>query len=152
MRTEDSHVGDLPFTNAARQLLAGARSESDCLRHGYVGTEHLVLALTRQPDDTATLARLGIDREQVRAKITAIIIPGDAAPAAGMKRPYTWRTKQTFSFAAESARTFGHDRVGVEHLIVGMLHEGKGVGAQVLQDLGLTVEQATELSRSSHDY
>ena len=144
MSIEDPNTGDLPFTDAARQLLADARSESDRLQHEYVGTEHLVLALTRQPDDAATLARLGIDREQVRALIAMKITPGHAAPALGVERPYTSRTKQAFSFAAESARTLGHTRVGVEHLLVGMLRERKSFGAQVLQRCGLTAEQALE--------
>jgi ATP-dependent Clp protease ATP-binding subunit ClpC len=103
-----------------------------------------VLALTRQPDDTAILARLGIDREQVRALIEGIITPGSTAPAPGMQRPYTSRTQQTFDFAAESARTLGHGRVGVEHLIVGLLRERMNVGAQALQQCGLTAEQANE--------
>jgi ATP-dependent Clp protease ATP-binding subunit ClpC len=147
MSTEDSHAHGLPFTDAARQLLADARTESVRLQHEYVGAEHVVLALTCQPDDTAILARLGIDREQVRALIDATITPGHAVPATGIKRPYTSRTERIFSLAAESARTFGHGRVGVEHLIVGMLSKGKGVGAEVLQHFGLTAGQAFEQVR-----
>jgi ATP-dependent Clp protease ATP-binding subunit ClpA len=135
---------DLPFTDAARQLLADAHGESGRLQHEYVGTEHIVLALTRQPGDTAILARLGIDRERVRALIDTTITPGHAASAAGMTRPYTSRTKQTFALAVESARTVGHGHVGVEHLIVGLLGERMNIGAQVLQQCGLTAEQALE--------
>ena len=142
MSPEAANAGDLPFTDAARRLLADARGESDHLQHEYVGTEHLVMALTRQSDDTATLASFGIDREQVRASIVATLAPGDGALAPGVERPYTSRTKQAFAFAAESARTFGHAGVGVEHLLVGMLRERMNFGAQVLQHCGLTTEQA----------
>lgn len=137
-----STTGDLPLTEAARQLLADARSESDRLQHEYIGSEHLVLALARDPNAAGPLARLGIDREQVCALIAAHIAPGRVAPAPGPERPYTSRTKQVFAFAAESARALGHARVGVEHLLVGLLRERMNIGAQVLQHCGVTAEEA----------
>lgn len=142
--TQASNSNDLPFTDAARQLLADARVESEHLKHDYVGTEHLVLALTRHPGEAATLARLGIDGEQVRALLAAQITPGRTVPPAGMERPYTSRTKKALSFAAESARDLRHPRVGVEHLVVGLMRERMNIGAEVLHQSGLTLEHATE--------
>ncbi|MCY7413817.1 MAG: hypothetical protein LH471_12405 [Salinibacterium sp.] len=67
VRTAEQDAGGLPFTDAARRLLADARAESDRLMHQYIGTEHLALALVRQSGDAASLLRLGVDWEQVRA-------------------------------------------------------------------------------------
>jgi ATP-dependent Clp protease ATP-binding subunit ClpC len=134
---------DPQFTDSARQLLDEARDESDRLHHEYIGPEHVVFALARQPDD-AVLARLGIDPEQVRAALERIILPGKTAPPAGMPRPFTWRIKRSLDFAVECARTIGHDHVGVEHLVVGLMRERMNIGAQVLQELGLTPERADE--------
>ena len=135
-------VGDIRFTDTACLLLTAARSESDRLRHDYVGTEHLVLALARPPDDTALLSRLGLDGGKVRRLLEETIVPGRKAPAPGVELPYTSRTKKTFSLAADSARTAGHAAVGPEHILLGLLLEGRYVGAEILQRCGLTIEQA----------
>ena len=135
---------DLPFTSATRRLLADALGESNRLGHVYVGTEHVVLALTRQPDDIAILDRLGIDGEQVRGILETIITPGQASTVPGVKLPYTSRTNQSFEYAAESARTFRHGRVTVEHVVLGLMREQMNIGAQVLQQCGLTAEKALE--------
>jgi ATP-dependent Clp protease ATP-binding subunit ClpC len=150
--SDSSKPGDLPFTDAARQLLADARIESDRLRHEYIASEHLVLALARQPDAAATLARLDIDPERVHTLIAEKVVRGHAAPAPGVDRPYTTRTKQALSFATESARTLGHRAVGVEHLVIGVLRERKTIGAQVLEQCGLSAERVSEqLQRSVPD-
>ena len=152
MNPEAASGGDLPFTDAARQLLADASSEADGLQHEYIGTEHLLLALTRQSDGAAALARLGIDQEQVRTLLLATVVPSRAAPAPRVTRPYTSRTQKAISLARESARNLGHAGVGVEHLFVGMFREGRGIAAQVLQHFGLTEEQVlTEVKRSGTD-
>ena len=152
MNPEAASGGDLPFTDAARQLLADASSEADGLQHEYIGTEHLLLALTRQSVDAATLARFGVDREQVRTLLLATVVPSRAAPAPRVARPYTSRTEKVFSLARESARNLRHAGVGVEHLLVGMFREGRGIAAQVLQHFGLTEERAlTEVKRSATD-
>lgn len=152
MNSDTATAGDLPFSDAARQLLADARIESERLRHEYVASEHLVLALARQSDVVATLARLGIDRQQVQALIAQNVVPGRAAPAPGVERPYTSRTKQALSFATESARTLGRREVGPEHLVIGVLREGVNIGALVLEHCGLTTERVLEqLQRSATD-
>lgn len=132
----------MPFSAAAGRLLAAARGEADRLGHEYIGTEHVVLALTWDADGAALLPRLGAEPESVRAKLEAVIGPGRGAPSRGAERPYTSRTRQAFSLAAESARAHGQAHVGIEHLVVGLLRERMNIGAQVLQDYGLSVEQA----------
>ena len=140
---EGPDAADVPFTEAARQLLADARAESDRLRHEYVGTEHVVLALAGHRETAALLTRLGIDGEKLRASVDYLIQPGQAALPSGAERPFTSKTKQAFASAAEYARSLGHAGVGVEHVLVRLLRERMNVGAQVLQHHGLTVAQAT---------
>ena len=134
---------DVPFSDAAGRLLAAARDEADRLGHEFIGTEHVVLALTRDAEGAALLPRLGADPASVRAKLEAVVGPGRATLPRGAERPYTSRTRQAFGLAAESAWAHGQARVGVEHLVVGLLREQMNVGAQVLQDHGLSIEQAT---------
>lgn len=142
--TAGAGADGLPFTDDALRLLAGARDESDRLQHEYIGTEHLVLALTRQAGDpvAAPLAHLGVDGEQVRQTLAATLVPGHRAPAPGEERPYTSRTQQALSLAAESARALGHPGVGTGHVLVGVMREGRNIGAQVLHHHGLTAEAA----------
>jgi ATP-dependent Clp protease ATP-binding subunit ClpC len=139
---EGRDAGDLPFTEAARRLLSDARAESDRLRHEYIGTEHVVLALAQDADTNALLTRLGIDRQQVHASLDSIVRPGQATLPNGAERPYTRKTQQAFAFAAECARSHGHTGVGVEHVVFGLLRQRMNLGAGVLQQHGLTVEQA----------
>jgi ATP-dependent Clp protease ATP-binding subunit ClpC len=136
-------AGDVPFSDAAGRLLAAARGESDRLGHEYIGTEHVVLALTRDADGAALLPRLGVEPEPVRAALEEIVKTGHGALPRGAERPYTSRTQQAFALAAESARAQGQARVGVEHLVVGLLLERMNLGALVLQEHGLSVERAT---------
>ena len=140
--TAERDAGGLPFTAAARRLLAGAREESDRLAHEYVGTEHLVLALARQWGDPADQARLGVDWQGVRAQLAELLQPGARARALGGALPYTTRTKQVFALAGESARALGHGGVAVEHLLLGIMRERVGIGAQVLAHHGLTEPRA----------
>ena len=144
VRIAEQDAGGLPFTDAACRLLADARAESDRLKHGYIGTEHLALALVRQSADAASLLRLGIDWEQVRALITGIIEPGQSAPVSGKERPFTARTKRAFALAGASAHTLGHAAVGLEHLVLGLMRERECIAAQALSQHGLTEEGALE--------
>ena len=133
---------DVPFSDAAGRLLAGASDEADRLGHAYIGTEHVVLALTRDADGAALLPRLGAEPESVRATLESLVGTGTGAPPHAAKRPYTSRTRQALGLAAESARAHGQTRVGIEHLVVGLLRERMSIGAQVLQQHGLSVQQA----------
>ena len=140
----DAHAEGLSFTDEAFHLLAEARREADRLRHEYIGTEHLLLALSGQPDDSGALARLGVHGGPVRELILMTVIPGHTDPAPGVKRPYTTRTKTVLSLAAEGARALGHTHIGSAHIILGMMREGRGIAGQVLQRHGLTAERVFE--------
>lgn len=144
VRTAEQDTGGLPFTDDARRLLAVARVESDRLMHGYIGTEHLALALVRQSGDAASLLRLGVDWDEVRGLITRIIEPGQTAPVPERERPFTSRTKRAFALAGASARDLGHEAVGLEHLVLGLMREGECIAAQALSQHGLTEEGALE--------
>jgi ATP-dependent Clp protease ATP-binding subunit ClpC len=135
------NAADVPFTDAARRLLAGAGAEADRLQHEYVGTEHVVFAMTRDAGAASLLTRLGVDATQVRATLETAVKPGNATRTRGGERPYTSRTRQAFALAAESAGAAGHVAVGVEHLVVGLLREQMNIGAQVLQHYGLSAER-----------
>ena len=141
-----AEVGALPLADDARRLLLEARDESDRLNHEYIGIEHLVLALTRRTGDAATapLAHLGVDGDQVRQTLATIVVPGESARALapGAARPYTTRTQAVLRLASEAARALGQPRVATGHLLVGIMREGRGVGAQVLGHHGLTLEAA----------
>ena len=153
VRSAERDAGGLPFTDAARRLLADAQEESGRLRHEAVGTEHLALALARRSADAPGLAGLGgvaglgVDWARMRARIDETVTPGRFARAPAEPPPYTSRTRRVFALAGEGARALGHARVGVEHLVLGLVRERMGVGAQVLAEHGRTEQAALVLAQ-----
>ena len=131
------------FTNRVREVLAGAREEAAALRHEYVGTEHVLLALLRADDSVAVhvLENLGVDRGGVRDMILGVIKRG-TAERAGPNLPYTSRAKKALELAMTQARTLHTNYVGTEHLLLGLIAEKKGIAAQVLADRGVTLDDA----------
>jgi len=140
---------DLPLSVEVVRLVDRANGESARHDHEYIGTEHLVLALSQQDAPAEPLRTLGIERERVYALIDETIRRGGAPVASNAERPFTSRTKQAFSFAAGVAQELGHSRIEVPHLLVGLMRERLNIGAQVLADQGLTEERALELARDS---
>ena len=140
-----SEMNSDQFTDNAVALLARANRAASRLRHEYIGTEHIVLALTEANVDvvTAALEGIGVDPRKVNEAITGIVTSGRADQPSGLKRPFTSRTRTSFTFAAESARQMGQPRIGPEHLLLGILREQMNIGAQVLGQHGLTLETAT---------
>jgi ATP-dependent Clp protease ATP-binding subunit ClpC len=138
----ESDLGALPPTEPVRQLIDEARNESDRLHHEYVGTEHLLLALTKDSSDTALLRRLDVDTHRVRQLVEDAVRPGRMANVPSTELPFTTRTKKVFVLAGESAAAAGRASWGSEHLVVGMLREGRNIGAEVLQRCGLTIPRA----------
>jgi ATP-dependent Clp protease ATP-binding subunit ClpA len=130
------------FTNDVREVLRTAREEATRLRHEYVGTEHILLACTT-PDDGAAamlLQRAGAAPRDVRAAIEEMIRPGLAGPDVRQDLPYTTRAKKILELAMVEARELHHNYVGVEHLLLGMIREEKGIAAQVLAQQGARAE------------
>ncbi|HIC53951.1 MAG TPA: NDP-hexose 4-ketoreductase, partial [Gemmatimonadetes bacterium] len=131
------------FTDRVRKVLAMAREEAIRLQHDYVGTEHILLGLIREGEGVAAavLTNLDVDLEQVHERVEESVRKGKATIALG-ELPYTSRAKKVLEFAMAEARDFNHSYVGTEHLLLGLLREEKGIAAQVLNSLGVTLEEA----------
>ncbi|MGQ0712682.1 MAG: Clp protease N-terminal domain-containing protein [Gemmatimonadaceae bacterium] len=129
------------FTERVRQALAAARHEADRLRHEYVGTEHLLLGLiaSSRADGRVTdiLARRGVSPEDLRAAVEAKMPPGRSAPPARSELPYTSRAKRVLELTMDEAAALRADAVDVEHLLLGVRAEDRGIAAQMLAAAGL---------------
>ena len=140
---------DLPFSPDVVHLIDRASDESARRYHEYIGTEHLVLALSQEDDAASPLLALGIERQRVYTLVDETIRRGSAPVAPDIERPFTFRSKRAVSFAAAAANELGHSRIDVPHLIVGLMRERLNIGAQVLADHGLTEERAFDFAREA---
>ena len=131
------------FTDRVRKVLAMARDEAIRLQHDYVGTEHILLGLIREGEGVAAavLTNLNVDLDQVNERVEESVRKGKATIALG-ELPYTSRAKKVLEFAMAEARELNHSYVGTEHLLLGLLREEKGIAAQVLNALGVSLEEA----------
>ena len=131
------------FTDRVRKVLAMARDEAIRLQHDYVGTEHILLGLIREGEGVAAavLTNLNVDLDQVNERVEESVRKGKATIALG-ELPYTSRAKKVLEFAMAEARELNHSYVGTEHLLLGLLREEKGIAAQVLNALGISLEEA----------
>jgi ATP-dependent Clp protease ATP-binding subunit ClpC len=125
------------FTEGVRRALAAAREEAQRLRHAYVGTEHLALGVLRTTSGTAAAVIAAVDRDAVTAEIERLAGPGQRTSGQGVDLPYTSRGKRVLELAMREALELGHEEVDVEHLLLGLLREDKGIGAQALRSAGL---------------
>jgi len=114
-----------------------AQEEARLLRHGYIGTEHLLLALTHLAEGpvAAALRSSGVDPAEARSQVLAIIGRGPHPPSGHI--PFTPRAKQVLEYSLAEARQLGQSHIGTEHILLGLLREGEGVGAGVLVKLGV---------------
>jgi ATP-dependent Clp protease ATP-binding subunit ClpC len=133
------------FTDRVRKVLAMAREEAIRLQHDYVGTEHILLGLIREGEGVASavLQTLSVDLDQIHERVEESVRKGKATISLG-ELPYTSRAKKVLEFAMAEARDFNHSYVGTEHLLLGLLREEKGIAAQVLNSLGVTLDEARE--------
>jgi ATP-dependent Clp protease ATP-binding subunit ClpA len=125
------------FTDRARRVVVLAQEEARLLGHNYIGTEHILLGLIHEKEGVAAkvLEQLGISLEAVRAKVESII--GDGGPGAPSGHiPFTPRAKKVLELSLREALQLGHNYIGTEHILLGLIREGEGVGAQVLVNLG----------------
>jgi ATP-dependent Clp protease ATP-binding subunit ClpC len=132
------------FTDRVRAVLKMAREEAARLRHHNVGTEHILLGLIREGEGiaAAVLSNLGVDLEEIWETIEEKVTKGTADRAAGPDLPYTSRAKKALELAMRESREMNHSYVGTEHLLLGLLCEKDGIAAQVLTDVGVTLQQA----------
>src|SRR5690554_5363703 len=131
------------FTDRVRKVLAMAREEAIRLQHDYVGTEHILLGLIREGEGVAAavLMNLNVDLEQIHERVEESVRKGKATIALG-ELLYTSRAKKVLEYAMAEARELNHSYVGTEHLLLGLLREEKGIAAQVLNSLGVSLEEA----------
>lgn len=124
------------FTDRARRVLVLAQEEAGLLDHNFIGTEHILLGLVREGDGVAgkALEALGISLQEVRDKVKDTIGPA-GGPTQGAP-PFTPRTKKVLELSLREALELGHDYIGTEHILLGLVREGEGVAAQVLVLLG----------------
>lgn len=132
------------FDVSARRALTLAQDEASQLQYHYIGTEHILLGLIREREGLASraLTRLGVDLEKVRTAVTFII--GQGRGAIGGEVGLTPRGKRVIELAIEESRQLGSDHIGTGHLLLGLVREGEGIAAAVLQSLGVTIERARE--------
>jgi ATP-dependent Clp protease ATP-binding subunit ClpA len=132
------------FTDQARRVVVLAQEEARLLNHNYIGTEHLLLGLLGETKGMAAkaLESLGISPAAVRQQVEVIIGQGRQAPPGHI--PFTPRATKVLDLADREARALGHNIIGTEHLLLGLIREGDGVAAQVLVKLGADLNQVRQ--------
>ena len=130
------------FTERARKVLSLAQDEAQRFNHNYIGTEHLLLGLVREGDGVAAkvLAGLGVELQEVRSAVEFIIGRGDRIVLGEIG--LTPRSKKVIELAVDEARWLNHHYIGAEHLLLGLVREGEGIAAGVLESLGVNLETA----------
>lgn len=129
------------FTDRARRVVVLAQEEARILNHNYIGTEHILLGLVHEGEGVAAnaLESLGISLETVRSDVEEIIGQGETAQSGHI--PFTPRAKKVLELALREALQLGHKYIGPEHLLLGLVREGEGVAAQVLQKRGADLKR-----------
>jgi len=148
-RAQARNPTDLPLGVDVIHLITQANDESARRQHEYIGTEHLVLALSQPGNAAMPLLALAIEPQQLYTMIGNTIQRGKNPVRSDIERPFTSRTKQAFFLAATAAWELGHSHIGVPHLLVGLMRERMNIGAQMLADQGLTEQRAFELARDT---
>jgi ATP-dependent Clp protease ATP-binding subunit ClpA len=132
------------FTDRARRVVVLAQEEARLLNHNYIGTEHLLLGLASDGQGVAAkaLEMLGIRLEALRAEVEEIIGRGQSAPTGHI--PFTPRAKKVLELSLREAKQLGHNYIGTEHILLGLIREGEGIAAQVLVKLGADLPRARQ--------
>jgi ATP-dependent Clp protease ATP-binding subunit ClpC len=132
------------FTDRARRVLVLAQEEARQLNHSFIGTEHILLGLIHEGEGLAAkaLEQMGISLEAVREKVEETIGPAGAAPTGSP--PFTPRAKKVLELSLREALQLGHNYIGTEHMLLGLVREGEGVAAQVLQSLGADLSKVRQ--------
>ena len=132
------------FTDRGRLVVILAQKEARMLDNHYIGTEHILLGLLREAEGVAarSLESLGISLESARSQVEEIGGRGLEAPP--FKIPFTPRAMKALELSLREAQELGHDHVGTEHILLGVIREGDGIAAQVLVTLGAELERARQ--------
>jgi hypothetical protein len=129
------------FTDRARRVVVLAQEEARHLNHNHIGTEHILLGLIHEQEGVAAIAltELGISLEGARAQVVQIVGQGDEAPTSHI--PFTPRAKKVLELSLREALQLGHNYIGTEHILLGLIREGEGVAAQVLTSQGAGLDR-----------
>ena len=132
------------FTDRARRVVVLAQEEARLLNHNYIGTEHILLGLIHEGEGVAAkaLESLGISLEAVRNQVEEIIGQGGSSPSGHI--PFTPRAKKVLELSLREALQLGHNYIGTEHILLGLIREGEGVAAQVLVKLGADLSRVRQ--------
>ena len=132
------------FTDRARRVVVLAQEEARMLNHNYIGTEHILLGLIHEGEGVAAkaLESLGISLEAVRQQVEEIIGQGQQAPSGHI--PFTPRAKKVLELSLRESLQLGHNYIGTEHILLGLIREGEGVAAQVLVKLGADLNRVRQ--------
>ncbi len=133
------------FTERARKVILLAKEEAKRFNHDYIGTEHILLGLVREGEGVAAavLANFGLIPDKIRLEVEKLVQPGPTTVVSG-DLPFTPKAKKVIELAMDEARALGHNYIGTEHLLLGLIREGEGVASQVLMNLGLELEKVRE--------
>ena len=132
------------FTDRARKVMAIANQEVQRFNHEYIGTEHILLGLIKESSGTGAtvLKNLGVDIEKMLLEMEQLLkLKGRPNTVTMDKLPPTPLAKKVIEYTIEEARNLNHDYIGTEHLLLGLLRESEGIAAQVLVNLGLSIER-----------
>src|ERR1700728_2779088 len=143
-RCEESDDMFERFTDRARRVVVLAQEEARMLNHNYIGTEHILLGLIHEGEGVAAkaLESLGVSQEAVRRQVEEIIGQGERVPTGHI--PFTPRAKKVLELALREALQLGHNYIGTEHILLGLIREGEGIAAQVLVKLGADLNRVRQ--------
>ncbi|MDD4013263.1 MAG: ATP-dependent Clp protease ATP-binding subunit [Candidatus Omnitrophica bacterium] len=133
------------FTERARKVILLAKEEAKRFNHDYIGTEHILLGLVKEGEGVAAavLTSLGLDSENIREEVEKLVQPG-LSKVISEDIPFTPRAKKVIELAMDEARSLGHNYIGTEHLLLGLIREGDGVASQVLMNMGLDLKSVRD--------
>ena len=133
------------FTDRARKVMNLAKSEAQRLNHEYIGTEHILLGLVQEGSGVAAnvLRSMGIDLKRIRAEVEKLV-KGSATMVPMGNLPFTPRAKKVLELSLEEASQLGHNYIGTEHLLLGLIKESEGIAARVLTNLNVKLEDVRE--------
>jgi len=133
------------FTERARKVILLAKQEAKRFNHDYIGTEHILLGLLREGEGVAAavLQSLNMNLDNIRLEVEKLVQPGPTTVVSG-DLPFTPKAKKVMELAMDEARALGHNYIGTEHLLLGLIREGEGVASQVFMNLGLDLERVRD--------
>ncbi|MGQ0614234.1 MAG: ATP-dependent Clp protease ATP-binding subunit, partial [Planctomycetaceae bacterium] len=133
------------FTDRARKVMGLARQEAQRFNHDYIGTEHILLGLIQEGSGVASdvLKNLDVDLKKIRQEVEKLVSHGTTMVTMG-QLPFTPRAKKVLELALEEASNLGHNYIGTEHLLLGLIKENEGIAARVLLNLGVKLEEVRE--------